>query len=258
MLSGVYGIKGDVIMQKCDIKNMLYKCNLKSRALSVILYLIDRANKDLVCFPSIKTISKDLNISVSTTKRALNSLVETGFIEKIERFLDTTGKQTSNLYVINVKNIENVKNVDKVEKVTKQEEQEVLEMFAQATTNETKTKIKNTQVETNNKNNISTKIKEKINIKFDDRISTKYKNEVGRDNLLKNIDKNLFILELVKTLCSFKCLNFKNTILKNVKKLVNMKELLNFREMNHTTITIANNIRIYSIEKEDIDIKSYL
>ena len=147
-------------MQKCDIKNMLYKCNLKSRALSVILYLIDRANKDLVCFPSIKTISKDLNISVSTTKRALSSLVETGFIEKIERFLDTTGKQTSNLYVINVENIENVKNVDKVEKVTEQEEQEVLEMFEQATGNETETKVENTQIETNNENNISTEIKE--------------------------------------------------------------------------------------------------
>lgn len=75
-------------MEKFEIKNMLYKCSLKSRALSVILYLLDRANKDLVCFPSIKTISSDLNISVSTTKRALNSLVETGLIEKIERFLD--------------------------------------------------------------------------------------------------------------------------------------------------------------------------
>ena len=164
-------------MQKCDIKNMLYKCNLKSRALSVILYLIDRANKDLVCFPSIKTISKDLNISVSTTKRALSSLVETGFIEKIERFLDTTGKQTSNLYVINVENIENVKNVDKVEKVTEQEEQEVLEMFEQATGNETETKVENTQIETNNENNISTEIKEEINIKVDKIQLTEYKNQ---------------------------------------------------------------------------------
>lgn len=98
-------------MQKFEIKNMLYKYSLKSRALSVILYLLDRANKDIVCFPSIKTISKDLNISVSTAKGALNILVETGFIEKIERFLDTTGKQISNLYVINVENIENLKNI---------------------------------------------------------------------------------------------------------------------------------------------------
>lgn len=90
---------------------MLYKYSLKSRALSVILYLLDRANKDIVCFPSIKTISKDLNISVSTAKGALNILVETSFIEKIERFLDTTGKQISNLYVINVENIENLKNI---------------------------------------------------------------------------------------------------------------------------------------------------
>ena len=223
-------------MQKCDIKNMLYKCNLKSRALSVILYLIDRANKDLVCFPSIKTISKDLNISVSTTKRALSSLVETGFIEKIERFLDTTGKQTSNLYVINVENIENVKNVDKVEKVTEQEEQEVLEMFEQATGNETETKVENTQIETNNENNISTEIKEEINIKVDKIQLTEYKNQVDRDSLPKITDKNLFIFEMVKNLCRFRYLNFKNTVLKNVKKLVDMKELLNFREMDYTPV----------------------
>lgn len=71
-------------MQKFEIKNMLYKYSLKSRALSVILYLLDRANKDIVCFPSIKTISKDLNIPISTTKVALNILVETGFIENLK------------------------------------------------------------------------------------------------------------------------------------------------------------------------------
>ena len=32
-------------MEKFEIKNMLYKVNLKSRALSVMLYLVDRANK---------------------------------------------------------------------------------------------------------------------------------------------------------------------------------------------------------------------
>ena len=236
MLSGVYGIKGDVIMQKCDIKNMLYKCNLKSRALSVILYLLDRANKDLVCFPSIKTISKDLNISVSTTKRALNSLVETGFIEKIERFLDTTGKQTSNLYVINVGNIENVKNVDKVEKVTEQEEQEALEMFEQATTGYIKDEVKSEKTKNNSQDKISIDLKEKNDIKANKIKQTKLKNEMDRKSLPKNINKNLFIFEMVKTLCSFKYLNFKNTVLKNVKKLVDMKELLNFREMDYTPV----------------------
>ncbi len=114
-------------MKKSEIKNILYKKNLKSRPLSILLYLIDRANKDLVCFPSIKTISKDLNISVSTTKRALNYLVEIGYIEKTQRFLDITGKQTSNLYTININNIENgtpikeVKNIEEIENIQNKE-----------------------------------------------------------------------------------------------------------------------------------------
>ena len=108
-------------MDKFEIKNTLYKRNLKSRPLSILLYLIDRANEDLVCFPSIKTISSDLNISVSTTKRALKSLIEIGYIEKMERFLDTTGKQTSNLYVIKV---ENIKKEPKIEEINKSKPEE--------------------------------------------------------------------------------------------------------------------------------------
>ena len=65
---GVFIIYHDSLYKGKLVKNILYKVNIKSRALSVMLYLVDRANKDLICFPSIKTISKDLNISVSTTK----------------------------------------------------------------------------------------------------------------------------------------------------------------------------------------------
>ena len=50
------------------------------------------------------------------------------FIKKIERFLDTTGKQTSNLYTININNIENgtpikeVKNIEEIENIQNKED----------------------------------------------------------------------------------------------------------------------------------------
>ena len=189
-------------MEKFEIKNMLYKVNLKSRALSVILYLIDRANKDLVCFPAIKTISSDLNISVSTTKRALNNLVEIGFIEKIERFLDTTGKQTSNLYVINVENIEKLTNVEKVEKVKEQEENIILEIFEQ-------------------EKDINENLEENIIKKDKIKNISKYK----ENSTYKSINKNLTIIKIVKSLFNFNIKNFKHNILKKIKNILNMQFL---------------------------------
>ena len=207
-------------MEKFEIKNMLYKVNLKSRALSVILYLIDRANKDLVCFPAIKTISSDLNISVSTTKRALNNLVEIGFIEKIERFLDTTGKQTSNLYVINVDNIEKVKNVEKVEKVKEQEEKIILEVF------EPKQDINiKDYVVTNVLKEDVIKIKTKEELTNVEKIKNIPKNEYKENSIYKNIDKNLTIIKIMMHLFNFKCKNFKGKILKKIKNTLNMQFL---------------------------------
>ena len=189
-------------MEKFEIKNMLYKVNLKSRALSVILYLIDRANKDLVCFPAIKTISSDLNISVSTTKRALNNLVEIGFIEKIERFLDTTGKQTSNLYVINVENIEKLTNVEKVEKVKEQEENIILEIFEQ-------------------EKDINENLEENIIKKDKIKNISKYK----ENSTYKSINKNLTIIKIVKSLFNFNIKNFRHNILKKIKNVLSMQFL---------------------------------
>lgn len=203
-------------MEKFEIKNMLYKVNLKSRALSVILYLIDRANKDLVCFPAIKTISSDLNISVSTTKRALNNLVEIGFIEKIERFLDTTGKQTSNLYVINIEIIKKLVNVEKIEKVT--EEKDILEIFEE-------------QKEESTQNNIT---ENKISTEINKKDEGKVKNKVClKESMPIKIIKNLTIIEIVKTLANFKYKNFKNDVLKKIK---NISCVLNYGNMDYTPV----------------------
>lgn len=81
----------------------IYHSELPPRAVNVFRYLKDRANKDNQCFPSIGTIAKDLHISDSTVKRALNDLERAGFIKRENRFrtynTKTYGK-TSNLYTV--------------------------------------------------------------------------------------------------------------------------------------------------------------
>ncbi len=207
-------------MQKYELKNLLYKCNLKSRALSVILYLLDRANKDFVCFPSIKTISNDLNISVSTTKRALNNLVEIGFIDKITRFLDTTGKQTSNLYVINVEkikvNVGNDKN-NNINNMENLENSDDLEIF------ETIKQLKNVNEDKNimSIDNFKNDVCEMEEIKNSDYcdINTKT-SSINIDNSI-----NLATLKTVyKTfMCNYKISKYK--LLKNMKNLLSMRYL---------------------------------
>lgn len=87
--------------KQAKLKKQAYESNLKSRALSVLIYLIDRSNEDLTCFPAIGTIAEQLHISVSTVKRALRELVEEGYIEKDSRFRAKNMGQTSNLYTLN-------------------------------------------------------------------------------------------------------------------------------------------------------------
>lgn len=70
---------------------------LPHRAKAVYMYLKDRADKYGQCWPGIRTISRELNVSVSTVKRAVDDLVKFGYLEKEYRFRENGG-QTSNLY----------------------------------------------------------------------------------------------------------------------------------------------------------------
>lgn len=88
------------MMMQAELKKQAYASTLKSRALSVLLYLIDRSNQDLTCFPAIPTMAEQLHISVSTVKRALKELVEDGCIEKAARSRANNQGQTSNLYTL--------------------------------------------------------------------------------------------------------------------------------------------------------------
>ncbi len=92
-----------IMPKQFELKKCAYASDLKSRALNVLIYLIDRSNKQLTCFPSIATIGKNLHISISTVKRALKELVEKGFLKKDARFIEKKNfAQTSNLYTLSI------------------------------------------------------------------------------------------------------------------------------------------------------------
>ena len=50
----------------------IYSSDLSHRARVVYMYLADRADRDGKCWPAIKTIAAELNLSRSTVKRALD------------------------------------------------------------------------------------------------------------------------------------------------------------------------------------------
>lgn len=89
-----------MMTKQAELKKQAYASDLKSRALSVLIYLIDRSNKDLTCFPAIPTMAEQLHISVSTVKRALKELAEAGYIQKEARFRERNRGQSSNLYIL--------------------------------------------------------------------------------------------------------------------------------------------------------------
>ena len=83
------------------MRNMteLYRMDLPHRAIAVYIYLADRANKDNVCWPSIPTIAKELKLSESTTRRALNDLRKAGLIKTEKRYRENGGN-SSLLYLL--------------------------------------------------------------------------------------------------------------------------------------------------------------
>ena len=74
--------------------NHIYKADLSHRAVSVYIYLYDRANKDGECWPSIPTIAKELKFSESTVRRALKDLRKEGFIVTEQRYRKHGGKSS--------------------------------------------------------------------------------------------------------------------------------------------------------------------
>ena len=77
----------------------IYHSELNHRARAVYMYLKDHADKQGRCWPGIKTIAAELDMSRSTVKRALDDLCKEGLISKEPRWREN-GSYTSNLYKI--------------------------------------------------------------------------------------------------------------------------------------------------------------
>lgn len=72
----------------------IYKSGLPHRDIAVYLYLRDRANKEGTCYPAIGTIARELNLSVSTVKRAIDDLERDGYIQKEQRWRENGGRSS--------------------------------------------------------------------------------------------------------------------------------------------------------------------
>lgn len=74
--------------------DFLYHSDLSPRVVSVYTYLADRAGKNDQCWPAIPTIAKDLKLSQSTVRRALDDLRKAGLVETKQRYRKTGGKSS--------------------------------------------------------------------------------------------------------------------------------------------------------------------
>lgn len=77
----------------------VYISDLNHRAKAVYMYLKDHADKNGRCWPGIKTIAKELELSSSTVRRALDDLDKAGLVSKTHRWREN-GSYSSNLYQV--------------------------------------------------------------------------------------------------------------------------------------------------------------
>ena len=83
-------------MAKFEYMERAFSSELRPRARLVLQVLVLHCNKEGECFPSIKTIAAKCGYGISTVKRALDELVEAGYIIKQARFDERkNGGQTS-------------------------------------------------------------------------------------------------------------------------------------------------------------------
>lgn len=77
----------------------IYTSDLPSRAITVYMYLKDRAGIKGQCYPSIATIARELKLSPSTVKRAIQDLQKAGIIDREKRYREN-GANSSTLYTL--------------------------------------------------------------------------------------------------------------------------------------------------------------
>ena len=81
------------------VPNDIFGSGIEKRAFVVYCYLSRCSDmKTRQCYPSLKTIAKACNLSVTTVRRALTDLETGGWIDIAQRFTDNG--QESNLYTV--------------------------------------------------------------------------------------------------------------------------------------------------------------
>ena len=78
-------------------KRSIFEYDISHRAVTVYMYLNQRAGIKDVCFPSVGRIARDLSISKRTVYRALDELEKLNLISRTERWT-VNGGQSSTLY----------------------------------------------------------------------------------------------------------------------------------------------------------------
>lgn len=74
--------------------DFLYRMELPHRAVAVYLYLMKRANRDGECWPSIPTIARELKLSESTVRRAIQDLKKEDLLVTEQRYRARGGKSS--------------------------------------------------------------------------------------------------------------------------------------------------------------------
>ena len=92
--------QGRVKNEKFIQVNLQLLKKLDNSTYRLFCILLAHSNSNGECFPSIRKISNEYNISDKTIQKAINKLVELKIITKINR-KTVNGKNTSNLYRIN-------------------------------------------------------------------------------------------------------------------------------------------------------------
>lgn len=79
--------------------SFLYCTELPHRAKLVYIYLHDRMDKDHKAWPGLNTIARELSLSRSTVKRAIQDLEQEGLLRKEAHYREN-GSATSNRYYL--------------------------------------------------------------------------------------------------------------------------------------------------------------
>lgn len=94
-------------MKKFKMLNYICaSCELSSKEKLVAQYFIYKSNKSGECYPAVNSIARNCGVSERTIQRATKKLQQEGFITIEHRYVE--GKQTSNLYKINMLLIEEI------------------------------------------------------------------------------------------------------------------------------------------------------